>query len=110
MASRMQERRTVVAICGLFSRACRSPKDHGPCGGATDQNAATLDPVRRLNGSDFDAAWIDCQVVVKRDPIEVPVDRTEIGEVGSAAGHGIKPSVSRGCARKAGQRGDNECK
>jgi hypothetical protein len=100
----------VVVACGLFGRACRSPKDHGPLGHVTDENVATLDPVRRLNRRDFDAAWIDGLMIVERDAIEVSVDRTEIGEVGSAAGHGIKPSVSRGCARQAGQRGDSESK
>jgi hypothetical protein len=104
----MQRRRIVVG--GQFSRACRSPIDHGPLWRVTDENLATLDPVRRLNPSDFNAAWIDGQMIVERDAIEVPVDRTEIAEVGSAAGDGIKPSVSRGCARKAGKRGGNESK
>lgn len=90
----MQRRRIVVAARGLLSPACRSPIDHGPLRRVTNENVATRDPVRRLNRSHSDAAWIDGQMIVERDAIEVAVDGTEIGEVGSAAGHGIKPSVS----------------
>jgi hypothetical protein len=57
------------------------------------QDGAASITMRGFITPHLDAAGIDCQAVLERRLIEVPMDRTEKGEVGTASCHGKQASA-----------------
>jgi hypothetical protein len=56
----------------------------------------------------LDAAGVDCQIVLERRLIEVPMDRAEKSEVRATSRHGEQASAGRGVCWRAGERRSNK--
>jgi hypothetical protein len=78
--------------------------DHRPVGSTADNRATPYDAIRRLNRNRLDAARVDRKAVMIRCRVEITVESTEVGEVGTAARKRVRTSARRCCARHANER------
>jgi hypothetical protein len=76
-------------------------------GHVANNRTAALDAMWSLDGHSLDAARIDSEIVVKWRGIEVAMDRAKEGEIGTAAGDGVKALAGRCRNRRAGKRSND---
>lgn len=90
---------------------CRSLSQLLVCLGSSsaNKNAPTLDATGCSNGEHLDAAGVDGEVVMEGRGIKIAMDWAEIGEVGTAAGHGIGALATRRCYVRYATQRSNEC-